>query len=384
VPKAIAERYLKLGLQLGRHDGSVVDAYFGPPELAAGISAAPPVPLRTLVADAEALLDDLDDGWIRDQVMGLRTYAGVLAGEPIPYADEVEGCYGVRPVHTDEAAFAAAHEQLGDLLPGDGPLAERYQGWRDSILVPSDLVVPTMAAVIDEARSMTRDLVDLPDGEQVILETARDESWMAYNFYLGGLRGRIAVNTSLSMSAIELLHIAIHETYPGHQAERAAKEQLLVRGRGLIEETLVLGPTPQSLVSEGIGELAPRWLLAGEAGVKLAAIVHRAGIGFDLAHALAVEQVRMQCQWALVNVALMLHEGGASGVEAHEYLWRWGLVNSEQASHAVRFIAGPGSRSYVTVYPAGLALCSAYVGGDPQRLRYLLTEQVRVRDLTLG
>jgi hypothetical protein len=33
-----------------------------------------------------------------------------------------------------------------------------------------------------------------------------------------------------------------------------------VRGRGLLEETLVLVPTPQSLVSEGIAVLAPEVL----------------------------------------------------------------------------------------------------------------------------
>ena len=162
----------------------------------------------------------------------------------------MQGCYGVRPVYTDEATFAAAHEQLEEMLPGSGPLAERYQGWRDSILVPAEQVERTMAAVIEQARSQTRDFVDLPVGEGVVLELTQDEPWMAYNFYLGDLRGRVAVNTSLPMSAIELLHLAIHETYPGHQAERAAKEQLLVRGRGMIEETLVLSPTPQSLISE--------------------------------------------------------------------------------------------------------------------------------------
>ena len=73
-------------------------------------------------------------------MVGLRTYAGALAGEPGSYADEVEGCYGVRPTHTDEAVFTAAHEQLEDLLPGDGPLAERYEGWRTSMLVPTDRV----------------------------------------------------------------------------------------------------------------------------------------------------------------------------------------------------------------------------------------------------
>ncbi len=311
----------------------------------------------------------------------MRTYAGVLAGESFSYSDEVQGCYGVRPVYTDEATFAAAHEQLEEMLPGSGPLAERYQGWRDSILVPAEQVERTIAAVIEQARSQTRDLVDLPVGEGVVLELAQDEPWMAYNFYLGDLRGRVAVNTSLPMSAIELLHLAIHETYPGHQAERAAKEQLLVRGRGMIEETLVLSPTPQSLISEGIGELAPRLLLDGDGGAKLAAIIHRAGIKLDLAHAWAVEQARMQCDWAMVNVGLMLHEAGGSKAEAQAYLKRWGLINSEQVAHAIRFVTEPSSRTYVTVYPAGLALCRAYVAGEPERFHHLLTEQVRVRDL---
>ena len=80
--ESAAHRYLRLGLRLNRHVDGVVDAYFGPPELAAEVEAAPP----------------LDDGWLRDQIVGLRTYAGVLAGASLPYADEVQGCYGVRPV----------------------------------------------------------------------------------------------------------------------------------------------------------------------------------------------------------------------------------------------------------------------------------------------
>jgi hypothetical protein len=105
-----------------------------------------------LVSAAEALLDELEDGWLRDQMVGLRTYAGVLAGESGSYADEVEGCYGVRPTYTNEAVFTAAHERLEELLPGEGPLAERYKRWEDSIRVPTEQIERTIAAVIEEAR----------------------------------------------------------------------------------------------------------------------------------------------------------------------------------------------------------------------------------------
>src|SRR5437870_10493547 len=124
----------------------MVDAYFGPPELAAAVDAEPPVDPRALVA-AEGLLDELEDGWLRDQVLGVRTYAGVLAGESGSYADEVEGCYGVRPTYTDEAVFSAAHERLDELLPGDGTLAERHERWQSSSLVPADQVERLITAV---------------------------------------------------------------------------------------------------------------------------------------------------------------------------------------------------------------------------------------------
>jgi hypothetical protein len=124
------ERYLRLGLQLGRHDDGVVDAYFGPAELAAEVEAAAPVEPRALVATAEALLDDLDDGWLRDQVVGLRTYARVLAGDALPYSDEVEGCYGIRPAHVDggagEAETLAYLRRWGLMAPDLGTHVIRF------------------------------------------------------------------------------------------------------------------------------------------------------------------------------------------------------------------------------------------------------------------
>jgi hypothetical protein len=381
VTQSAAERYLRLGLQLGRHVDGIVDAYYGPRELAATVDAEPPVDPRTLLAEAETLRDELEDGWLRDQVVGLRTYAGVLAGESGSYADEVEGCYGVRPTYTDEAVFKAAHERLEELLPGEGPLAERYKRWEDSSLVPADRAERLLAAVIEEARDWTGRLVELPDGEGVVLEIVRDKPWWASCVYLGALRSRVSVNVDLPLSAIELLVLALHETYPGHHAERCCKEHLLVRGRGLLEETLVLVPTPQSLVTEGIAVLAPSVLLEGEGGPALAAVMHDAGIELDLAHAVAVRRAHEPCRWAEVNAALMLHDDGTSEAEVQGYLERWALMTPEWTAHMIRFFTEPSSRTYIITYPAGRELCRSYVAGEPERFRRLLTEQVRVRDL---
>jgi hypothetical protein len=359
----------------------MVDAYFGPRELAAAVDAAPPVEPRRLVAETETLLAELEDGWLRDQLVGLRTYAGVLAGESRSYADEVEGCYGVRPTYTDEAVFTAAHERLEELLPGDGPLTERYERWESSTRLPTEQIERTMGAAIEQARAWTQGLVELPAGEGIVLETVHAKPWWAFCEYLGDLRSRVAVNVDLPMAAIELLVLASHETYPGHHAERCSKEHLLVRGRGLLEETLVLVPTPQSLISEGIAKLAPSLLLEGDGGAPLAAVIQDGGVDFDLAHDLAVKRALEPCEWAQVNAALMLHEEGASEAETEAYLKRWALMTPKWTAHMIRFFTEPTSRTYIFTYLAGRELCHSYVAGEPERFRRLLTEQVRVRDL---
>jgi hypothetical protein len=375
------EQYLRLGLQVGRHVEGIVDSYFGPPELRAEVDAASLVDPPRLVATAQALLDELPEGWLRDQVTGLRTFAGVLAGESRSYADEVEGCFGLRPVHTDELLFATAHDELAELLPGTGPLAERQRRWEESMRVPLGKIEPTIAAVIDAARAWSCAVLELPEGEAVDLEIVRDVPWLGLCEYLGGLRSRISVNVTLPMSALDLLVLAIHETYPGHHVERCCKEQALVREQGVLEETIVLVPTPQSLVSEGIAALAPDLLLESEGGQVVAGPLVDAGVDFDLEHAIAIQRALAPCRWAEVNGALLLHEEGRSETEVQGYLERWGLMTPELAAHVVRFYAEPTSRTYILNYVAGRELCGSYVSGDLERFRRLLTEQIRVDDL---
>ena len=377
-----AERYVVLGLELGRHVEGIAEAYFGPPELAEAVDAAPLVEPRELVDRADLLLADLPDGWLRDQVRGLRAYAGVLAGEAPSYADEVEQCYGVRPRRTDESVFAAAHDELDRLLPGAGPVAERHRAWEESIRVPGDAVERGVTAVIEEARRQTRAVVELPEGEDVAVEMVHDEPWLAFCEYLGDLQSTISVNVGLPISALELLTLAIHETYPGHHTERCCKERTLVRGRGLLEETLVLVPTPQSMVAEGIATIAPWLLLEGDGAAALADVVRReTGVDFDLDLGLAVERALEPCRWANLNAALMLHEAGAEETEVQAYLELWGLLTPDMAAHRIRFLEEPTSRTYVITYLAGRELTRAYVGADIARFGHLLTEQVRVGEL---
>ena len=378
-----AERYLVLGLRLGKHVDGLVDAYYGPAELQEQVDAEETIEAAQLAADADALRDELPDGWLRDQVHGCATYAHVLAGDEISYSDEVEGCYGVRPARTPVEVYEAVHAELDELYPGEGSLFERRTAWRDLHLVTGDLAVPVCRDLLPLLRSRTEALlVELPAGEALDLEAVTDEPWWAFNYYLGDLRSRVVLNVDVPTTGLDLVHLVAHEVFPGHHTEHSVKEQLLIRDQGKIEEGIQLVPTPQAVLSEGIAETGPDLVLDDAAQEEAYAILRRHGVTLiDPQLSERISKVTERLRTVGVDAALMIHEEGASEDEAQAYIERWNISTPEQAKHSVRFVTDPTWRAYVITYSAGRDLCRAYVNGDPTRFRTLLTEHVRIGEL---
>jgi hypothetical protein len=377
-----AERYLELGLRLGKHVDGLVDAYYGPAELKEEVDAEELIGAAQLAADADALRDGLADSWLRDQVHGCATYAHVLAGDELSYSDEVEGCYGVRPSKTPEQVYEQVHAELDELLPGEGSLFDRRQQWRDRHLCPGDQAVAVLQDLLPVLRARTNALVELPAGEALTLDPVQDEPWWAFNYYLGDLRSRVVLNTDVPTTGLDLLHLVAHEVYPGHHTEHSVKEQLLIRDRGQIEESIQLVPTPQAVLSEGIAETGLDILLDNEGKEDAYAILRRHGLELvDPELSERITTVAERLRTVGLDAALMIHEEGASAEDAEAYTRKWNLSTPEQAAHSVRFVLDPTWRAYVITYSAGRDLCRAYVGDDPARFRTLLTEPVRIRDL---
>jgi hypothetical protein len=381
----VAERYVELGLRLGRHVDGLVDAYFGDPAVAERIDAEPLREPAELAADAGRLLaelngDDQRTRWLRAQLVGLETVARKLAGEEFPFADEVERCYGVRPRRTPEAEIDAAHSGLDAALPGTGSLAERYQHWRESQVVPADELGAVLSDIVEELRGRTRDLVGLPEGESYELQLVSDEPWSAYNYYEGDLRSRIAVNTDVPMATNFLTELMAHELYPGHQTEHAWKEQLLLREAGQTEASILMVGAPESLIAEGIAGLAVETVLEDEEGFT-AEVLARHGIAYDADLARAVKAVRRPLARVRDNAAMMIYEDGAAESDVVEYLKDRALMSDGRAKQSMKFITDPIWRSYVTTYEDGYELCKTWVAGDPARFKRLLTEQLTPGDL---
>ncbi|MGO9027080.1 MAG: DUF885 domain-containing protein [Acidimicrobiales bacterium] len=401
----LVDRYLTLGLRLGRHIDGLVDAYYGPPAFAERVAAEPVQAPERLVADARSLIAGIDAGgvlegpdgpldgsgedgaaparrrWLRAQTVGLLTTARKLAGDPIGYADEVEACYGVRPTRADEGTFADAHRRLDEALPGEGPLAERLVGWRESHAVPVDLLRPAIDALADDLRDRTRTLFGLPDGEHVEFELVSGQPWSGFNYYLGDLQSRVAVNTDLPVLSTSLAHLVAHESYPGHHTEHTRKEIGLVRRRRWWEESIFLVGTPQCLLAEGLADLGLEVVMGKRPEAVVAEHLRPLGIRYDPEVVAAVAVAGEALGAVRQNAAFRLHEDGADPEVVVDEVARWGLLSRDRASKSVEFLTHPTWRAYLTCYVEGLPLCRAFVGGDPARFDRLLSEQLTPADL---
>jgi hypothetical protein len=385
---SIAERYLQLGLRLGRHIDGLVDGYYGPPELKQAVDAEELRPADELAADVRALLDDVegesDDQrrrWLIGQLHGLECVAEMIGGTEVPWVDAVRRCYGIDVQLVPEERFAEAHELFDRALPGDGEVAERLQAWNRAQEVAGDKVLSAYEALTVELRARTRDLVDLPEGEHIDAQVVTNQPWGAYNWYLGNLSSRIDINTDLPGRASHLAPLVAHEGYPGHHTEHACKEAGLVRARGRIEASILLIHTPECLVSEGIAQIALEQAFGDDWYERVAGILRPLGIAFDPETTREVHAAYRLLDDVTVNATYLTHERQWSIDEAAQYVQRWNLSEPERARKSVEFAFHPVWSIYTPTYSYGYRLARAYVDNDPAAFRRLLTEQLTTVDL---
>lgn len=380
----ISTRYIQLAFAIERHVPGFVDAYTGPAHLRDEAPALEPAAiadaleaLRTEVQQADfapARRDVLDV-----QLRGMATTARKLAGEPIAYRDEVRACFDIEPVFTPEDVFEAANAALHDLLPGADSLAERSAAWRKRFEVTPAVARQMIDLISAEARRRTAELIDLPDPDEVRVELVNDKPWSGYNWYLGGGRSLVEINTDLPIRANALLDLVCHEAYPGHHTEHALKEQLLYRDRGWGEYAIQLINVAECVISEGIATLAAEMIFGAEATAWAAEHVYPlGGITGDPERETRIAAAQWNLRALSGNAALLLHEQGADPEEVVRYIMRYGLRTEAEARQSLRFIATPLWRIYTFTYFSGRELLGRWLaqGDRRERFRTLLTEPI--------
>jgi hypothetical protein len=148
----------------------------------------------------------------------------MLGGERLTFDQEAQALYDADPPDHGPAHFDSLLARLDSLLPGRAPLAQRYQRFRDRLMIPAKLVDTVFRTAIAACRARTVARLALPPGERFDLEYVKGTPWNAYNWYQGGYRSLIQVNLDFPIPLDRAVDLACHEGYPGHHVYNARNE----------------------------------------------------------------------------------------------------------------------------------------------------------------
>ena len=367
---AVAEAYVHLVLAVGKHDADYVDAYYGPPEWR---TEAKTIPLDEIRASAVRALETLE-GDDPDEMASLRRRAlrkslqaliarvAMLSGTRMSFDEESKALYGVIDSGRPDSFYDAVIADLDAVLPGTGPLGERFETMRKGFYVPSDRLEGVFAAAIEAARARTKRRIGLPEGESFRVEYVRDRVWGAYNWYEGDARSLIQVNTDSPTTVDGAIHLACHEGYPGHHVYNALLEEHLARGRGWIEFTVYPLYGPQSLIAEGTAEYGVELCFPEEERRAFEREVLFPLAGLDPGPADEYAEARRlmgKLGYAGNDAARRYLDGHATREETLRWLRHYTLATPERAERGLRFIEH--HRSYVVTYNLGEDLVREYV-----------------------
>ena len=335
-----AREYVRLALAAGQHSPEDVDAYFGDPALQPDPKQAP-LPLADLQSKAHHLSEQLlamqapDSSDRRQRLLAKLAQLSALLDllqhpKALGFVQEAQQVYGltVPSVVPDTARYAIA--QLDKLLPGPGSLATRVQHYRDGFKLPADLRKSVFEAALAECMRRNSLHWPLPADEALVIEWTRrtDAAWHRYE---GHHRSRLQINPDALTYEEAAVDIACHEAYPGHHTQFLLLEQSQEPQGLMLEDTVVLLRTADSVRREGAAEL----------GIQLAfpmadRIVFERDVLFPLA-GLPPAQARQHVEvmhWvneassAIAPILAQYRDGQLSTAEAAEQLQTYAVVTN--------------------------------------------------------
>jgi hypothetical protein len=373
----IAESYVRLALAAGQRDPDFVDAYSGPPEWKAEAEAERR-PLEAISQGAATLIGELEGldvsreeemvrlrrEYLLQQLGAMRSRVAFLEGTAQAFDEESKALYdAVAPTHP-ESHFREVLDRLEARLPGDGPLVDRYERFKEDFIIPKEKLDAVFQTAIAEARRRTRQHLELPSEESFRVEYVTDKPWGGYNWYQGKGHSLIQVNTDLPIYIDRAMDLACHEGYPGHHVYNVLLEHHLLKGRGWIEFSVYPLFSAQSLIAEGTANYGREVAFSRAESLAFERDVLFPLAGLDAARVEEYHEIVdlvEELNYAGNEAARRYLDGAMDRDAAAEWLATYALMSLERARLRIRFI--DKYRSYVINYNLGQDLVRAYIEG---------------------
>ena len=215
---------------------------------------------------------------------------------------------------------------------------------------------------IAECRGRTLAHVRLPADEQFTVEYVTGKPWSGYNWYQGGFRSLIQVNTDLPIYIDRAIDLACHEGYPGHHVYNALLEQHLVRERGWVEFTIYPLFSPQSLIAEGTANYGIEVAFPGAERLAFERDALFPVAGLDPSQAESYARVRTlvdRLAYAGNEAARRYLNGEIDRAAAAAWMSRYAMSSPKAAEQRTHFF--DTYRSYVINYNLGKDLVKQFV-----------------------
>ena len=369
----LAERYVRLALELGEYDTDYVDAYLGPPEWREQARESLR-PQEQLAADISELLQELMELSTADElerhrldhlvknVRAMDARARMALGESFSFATEARLVYDVELSDYEMARFDPLLEEIDLLVPGEGDLAERVDAFRSRFEIASDRVNAVFQAAVDECRRRTEEYIDLPTNERYTLEFVRGASWGGYNWYQGDNHSLMQINLDFPLQIDRAIDLGCHEGYPGHHVWNMMVENRLLKERGWIEYSVFPLFSPAALIGEGSGNYGIELAFPGNEKIEFEREVLYPMAGLDPLQAERLERLNeltSELAFARLVIARLYLDGEISREQAIEQTRKYSLTSKERAEQSIRF--AEQYRSYVLNYSVGKALVAEYI-----------------------
>ena len=371
----VAESYVKLVLAVGQHDPDYVDAFYGPPawKEQADAQKRPLADLRTeaagLIEELRAHPADSSEEMVRlrhqyltRQLESMVARIDMLSGKRLSFDEESRALYDAVAPHHGAEHFQEILGQLETLVPGDGPLPDRIERFRQGFVIPRERLDAVFQAAIDECRRRTLEHMELPPGESFQVEYVTDKPWSGYNWYKGSYHSVIQLNTSLPIFIDRAIDLACHEGYPGHHVYNALLEKNLVRDRDWPELSVYALFSPQSLIAEGTANFGIEVAFPGPERVRFEREKLFPLAGLDASQAeryYEVQALTQQLSYAGNEAARRYLDGEITREQAVDWLVRYNLSSPERAEQRTRFM--DRYRSYVINYNYGQDLVREFI-----------------------
>lgn len=402
----LAERYVRLGLTIGQYDTDFVDAYYGPDSLKPAQQKPATFPKDSLLIAVSTLMNELKAvsadtanetvklraNWINHQLVAFNRRIRIFSGEYGTFDEESKELFGVvAPTHP-ESYYQELVKELEAVLPGSGPVADRFQKMASRFVLPVKKIDTVFKATIAEARRRTLQHYQLPSNENFTLEFVTGKPWSGYNWYKGNYYSLIQINTDLKIYVERAIDLACHEGYPGHHVYNMLLEKNLYRDKGWVEISLYPLFSPQSLIAEGSANYGidvafpgnEQMIYTRDVLLPLAGL-DTTGINFYF----KALKLRGKLNYARNEVARGIINGSMTETEALRWLKEYNMFSDEAAVKSISFIKK--YRSYVINYNYGLHLVKNYIeskGGTVDNVnkrwelfRHLLSNPVTTDEL---